>query len=292
MNRLFRGLPLIALSTSFLLHSGILFEQTVSRALQVSHDYKRPLMLLFVASDCPACASIQSYLEGDEIKEAVAKRYVAAKVDINDFDGQACSEIYGIGKVPALVIVDARGTIMYKAQGQISLDELASMIEETSASLAEESEKEQTTPEAVPMTDAAEAPDMAHVNERPEKASPPVPKEVSVQSEATRTPVATTPDPPKIEIAPPTQRVGEITHTGKSYSIQLGFFSNREYAIRMQERAAQSGLQGVEIIPLQRDGKDFFRVLFGNYPTAQAADVSSTPLRESGFDVKVHRNRL
>ncbi|MDX1408451.1 MAG: SPOR domain-containing protein, partial [Saprospiraceae bacterium] len=273
------------LSAMFVLQSGISFEQTVSRAIQVSHEYQRPLMLLFVSKDCSDCTTIQSYLEGEEIRDAVARSYVAARVDIDDFDGKACSEIYGIGKVPALVIVDSKGTIMYKAQGSISLKELATMIETSSASAMETTSSEHANTVAVPET----------VQNPAEKKEP-------VLQQDTDQPVAVA-EPSRANAKPVIQRKAETkalnttppartNFSGKSYSLQLGFFSNREYAVRMQQRALQNGLQGVEILPVHRDGQDFFRVLFGDYPTAQAADLSSAPLKESGFEVKVHRNRM
>ena len=100
------------------------FENTLSKAMHVAASENRQLMLYFTSANCKDCKSTDKIFVRDDVKIAMESRYVAAKVDINDFDGNACSQIYGISDVPALVIVEPDGKLTLKKEGDLKAKDM------------------------------------------------------------------------------------------------------------------------------------------------------------------------
>jgi thioredoxin-related protein len=100
--------------------SGPDFESSLSKALQLSQQENQALVLFFTASECEPCNIMGGYFEKPDIQNILEQNYVAARVDISDFDGKACQEIYQVNAVPALLIVEQDGKVLYKTESFIS----------------------------------------------------------------------------------------------------------------------------------------------------------------------------
>lgn len=110
----------VALSITTLFQGGPGFEKTISQAMTQAENQQRQLMLYFTSKPCSKCKTLDSYFDQKEVQRALSEHYVIVMVDIEDFDGRACREIYDVDEVPALVVIDLNGKIVYKAQGDVT----------------------------------------------------------------------------------------------------------------------------------------------------------------------------
>lgn len=126
VNRLFWSvsIPLIVL-----MQVGPGFGQTISQAMTQAKKEQRQLMLYFTSKPCSKCKALDTYFDQEHIQNALLENYVVVKVDIDDFDGRACREIYDVDEVPALVVVDLNGKIVYKAQGDLTQEDVEPIVE-------------------------------------------------------------------------------------------------------------------------------------------------------------------
>ena len=111
-----------------IIQGGPVFEKTISQALTQAETEQRQLMLYFTSSPCSKCKKLDAYLGQKHVKEALSSRYVMVMVDIEDFDGRACREIYEVDEVPALVVVDMNGKIIYKAEGNVTKEDVEPIV--------------------------------------------------------------------------------------------------------------------------------------------------------------------
>ena len=118
----------LLLPTIATLQDNVNFDKTLSHALARAASEQRQLMLYFTSRDCQECKPLDTYFDEKGVRDALSNRYVAAKVDVDAFDGQACSEIYGINDVPAIVIVKPDGQITVKKEGDVDKGDLESII--------------------------------------------------------------------------------------------------------------------------------------------------------------------
>ena len=110
----------IAIPAIALFQGGTGFEQTISQAMTQAETQQRKLMLYFTSKPCEKCKTLDTYFSQKEVQRALSEHYVIVLVDIEDFDGRACREIYEVEEVPALVVIDPEGKIVYKAQGNVT----------------------------------------------------------------------------------------------------------------------------------------------------------------------------
>lgn len=96
---------------------------SLSASLLEARQSDKGLLLYFTNDACHDCAPWESFLERQDVKKAIGSEYIIVKVNTDDFDGKACSDIYNVGKPPAIVIVDKDGEILYRDEK--SLRELA-----------------------------------------------------------------------------------------------------------------------------------------------------------------------
>jgi len=104
------------------------FDKTLSKAVARASDEQRQLMLYFTSTNCKKCKSLDEYFAQEGVQKALDDRYVSARVNIDEFDGQACGQIYEITEVPAIVVVKPDGTITAKKQGGVKPDDIHSLV--------------------------------------------------------------------------------------------------------------------------------------------------------------------
>jgi len=70
----------------------------------------KPVLLRFTAAWCPPCQVMDANVwPNDEVKAAVAKQVVPAKIDVDDEANVNVARRYGIRTIPTLLLVDANG---------------------------------------------------------------------------------------------------------------------------------------------------------------------------------------
>lgn len=101
---------------------------TISEAMVRAQSEQRQLMLYFTSAMCKTCSDTDSYFSREDVHKALEANFVTATVNIEDFDGRACSEVYGIEGVPAIVIVEPDGEVKFKRNGDLTTGDLETII--------------------------------------------------------------------------------------------------------------------------------------------------------------------
>jgi len=112
-----------------LIHANEGVEPTISKAVLTAQSENRQLMLFFTSQSCQRCKQLEGQLHTAEKDVSFNNRYVAVVVDINDFDGRACRQVYGIDQVPAVIVVNPDGSVHVKAEGEITDVDFTSILE-------------------------------------------------------------------------------------------------------------------------------------------------------------------
>ena len=142
---------------------------------------------------------------------------------------------------------------------ELQLDTPAASRNEDQSALSPQSAPNQPIPGAAPALAEASAkvePQVGAEKPAPEKpvAEPPVPEK----------PVAT------VATAPAVERTPAATVTGGNWWIQLGSFSSRENAERLQKQLRAAGYP-ISVSPIKSNGKELYRVRAGPVPSREAA---------------------
>ena len=142
---------------------------------------------------------------------------------------------------------------------ELQLDTPAASRNEDQSALSPQSAPNQPTTGAAPA-----------VAEAPSKVEP----QVVAEKPAPEKPVAEQPVPEKpvatVATAPAVERTPAATVTGGNWWIQLGSFSSRENAERLQKQLRAAGYP-ISVSPIKSNGKELYRVRAGPVPSREAA---------------------
>ena len=147
---------------------------------------------------------------------------------------------------------------------ELQLDTPAASRNEDQSALSPQSAPNQANP-SQPTPGAAPA-----VAEAPAKVEPqvvaekPVPEKPVAEQPVPEKPVAT------VATAPAAERTPAATATGGNWWIQLGSFSSRENAERLQKQLRAAGYP-ISVSPIKSNGKELYRVRAGPVPSREAA---------------------
>lgn len=128
MTNLIKIFWIVMLPTFSMFLGGPNNDLTLSQAISIAEKENRQLMLYFTSEPCKQCKSLDSYLAKEDVKNALDKNFIVVHVDIQNYDGRACSEIYQIDELPALVVIEASGTVKYKAQGNLTKEDVEPIV--------------------------------------------------------------------------------------------------------------------------------------------------------------------
>jgi len=118
----------IALPAFIMMQGSTGDDKTLSQAISQAEKDQRQLMLYFTSKPCSNCKAVNSYFDLENVQKALSQHYVVVQVDIDDFDGRACREIYDIDEIPALVVVDFNGNLVYKAEGNATKEDVETIV--------------------------------------------------------------------------------------------------------------------------------------------------------------------
>lgn len=77
---------------------------------------KKPMLLVFSASWCPACISMQHGVWSEaDVGEIANQRFVPVYVDVDAPEHTETARRYEIGAIPAVLIVDSEGKVLRQA---------------------------------------------------------------------------------------------------------------------------------------------------------------------------------
>lgn len=308
---------------------------------QMQEHHVLPMLIYFSSDHCLECDQFDALFDQPEMLQRMEQHYVSVRVSIDDTNGKACADIYRIETVPAFVIADHKGVILYKSDESLSVEVVQLLLEnvpgkystvrqpeekiaEDNASMyaingvskdqptrivssllpveeraldlqsaeavadvhIEELQPVQVIPVLDPPTVIEKIPVM-NISPAPNEADPkPAMNEAS--SEANTKPAEIKSSPSAGEAAKPVAPKPPV-RIQRSYSIQLGYFTETVNSKKLVERAKAKGLTATRTQTEQREGKSFYRVLIGDFKTLAAAQEQLAEVHTLGFKGAVHR---
>ncbi|HLF62851.1 MAG TPA: SPOR domain-containing protein [Saprospiraceae bacterium] len=102
----------------------------VNLALSNQRMYREtlPMLIYFTADRCSACAEFDALFEQPELLRKMEQYFVTVRVSIDEKVGKACADIYGIRTIPAVVVADYKGVILYKSDETLSVHDVQLLI--------------------------------------------------------------------------------------------------------------------------------------------------------------------
>lgn len=106
-----------------------LFSEAVVTIKERARETGRPYLVQFTAEWCMPCRWMESTTYKDErVKKYLEDHFLTARVDIDDFDGFAWKEYYGVRSLPTLLIFSPEGTVLEKRENSLSASQMLDML--------------------------------------------------------------------------------------------------------------------------------------------------------------------
>ncbi len=122
-------LPIIVGAT--LSTKGLRFHTNLNAAKQLAASEGKLYLVDFTAKWCMPCQWMEETTFADErVINYMKENYVAVKIDIDDFDGFAHKQLYGIKKLPSILIFNSKGVLLEQYTGSHAPSGLLKILEE------------------------------------------------------------------------------------------------------------------------------------------------------------------
>ncbi len=122
-------LPIIMGAT--LTTKGLRFHTNLTAAKQLAASEGKLYLVDFTAKWCMPCQWMEETTFSDQrVINYMKENYVAVKIDIDDFDGFAHKQLYGIKKLPSILIFNSKGVLLEQYTGSHAPSGLLKILEE------------------------------------------------------------------------------------------------------------------------------------------------------------------
>lgn len=106
-----------------------LFSEAVVTIKERARETGRPYLVQFTAEWCMPCRWMESTTYKDErVKKYLEDHFLTARVDIDDFDGFAWKEYYGVKSLPTLLIFSPEGKVLEKRENSLSASQMLDLL--------------------------------------------------------------------------------------------------------------------------------------------------------------------
>jgi len=297
------------------------FESSILRARQAQEESSLPLLIYFSSEDCAACAEFNALFKEPNVLQQMEKHYVSVHVSIDDFDGKACADIYHVRTVPAFVVADNAGVILYKSDETLSVQDVRLLLESVPGAYPSVPDQTHSTSgleiPSNPDTDMASAvitednsasessttlpEEYVPVTLVPQHMSSDKPAEISASQDP-----EVQPDLPQSTLTSEVHAIASHVAVDEElgtestpndlpavshaiYAVQLGFFSDQSNASKLMDRAQQKSLPEVRMENVVRNGQTFYRVLTGAFNSLTRTQSFISNLTAQGMKGAVYR---
>lgn len=97
-------------------NSAIAWQRDFESARSLAQTTAKPMLLVFSAAWCPPCNVMKHDVWPDhEVETVVNRDFVPLYLDVDEQSTDAIAERYGVGGIPAVLVVNAEGTVLRKA---------------------------------------------------------------------------------------------------------------------------------------------------------------------------------
>jgi len=110
---------------------GLRFHTNLTAAKQLAASEGKLYLVDFTAKWCMPCQWMEETTFADQrVINYMKENYVAVKIDIDDFDGFAHKQLYGIKKLPSILIFNSKGVLLEQYTGSHAPSGLLKILEE------------------------------------------------------------------------------------------------------------------------------------------------------------------
>lgn len=107
------------------------FSEPVVTIRERAKEEGKPYLVHFTAKWCMPCRWMESTTyKDDRVAGYLSEHYLSARVDIDDFDGFAWKEYYGVRTLPTILVFSRHGELLEKRENSLSASELLSILEQ------------------------------------------------------------------------------------------------------------------------------------------------------------------
>lgn len=110
---------------------GLRFHTNLSAAKQLAANEGKLYLVDFTAKWCMPCQWMEeTTFADDRVVNYMKENYVAVKIDIDDFDGFAYKQLYGIKVLPSILIFNSKGELLEQYTGSHAPSGLLKILKE------------------------------------------------------------------------------------------------------------------------------------------------------------------
>jgi len=230
----------------------------------------------FVASWCMPCRWMDETTFTDPaLVKYVEDNYIPVKVDIDDFDGYAYKQVYGIKLLPSILIFNSKGEIVDRYEESLPPSKLLAILKKHNTA-ANRVKTKTAAPVAKPTVN------------RPKLEPTPTPATKPKPTAKPTPPPATKPSKPAASTVVSTgeglYRFKVSRQASKGYSVQVGVFGDYGNVLIEAAKLEKKFKEPVLVHIAQLNGKKVYRVMIGEFSNPSSATEFRTYVKNSGTD--------
>jgi len=273
----------------------VTFESSFSTAKQIASREGKLVMLGFSAKWCAPCKMMEQYTyPNQQVQNKFNSSYVPVKVDIDDFDGYALKQQYGIKMLPSIIFLDSEGNFVAKYEESMTATRLLSILSQhdkdyykkivfTQPDISRPSLPSSTSPEVVRPLPSDPPPAPAPVSEPAPTYTPPAPTYTPPPTPSPAPAPAPSPRPLMSSEGLFEFTVSKVIESG--YSIQLGVFAQYDNVL-LQTDQLQKGFPNEKIlvhIDRQAGTKVVYKIMMGHFQNSADAAQLKEQMKAQGI---------
>ncbi|HZV68213.1 MAG TPA: SPOR domain-containing protein [Saprospiraceae bacterium] len=232
------------------------FYQSYSSAKEASKATQKEMVVFFTSRSCSNCESAWSAFAKDS---KGAQLYVSTRMDIEDFDGGVCFDLFDVKQVPGWVILSPSSEVKEKWTG----------------GWKDSSGNPTLFDQTIPPSIIEKKPVNTSNTNTIQKATPS--SEIVVEKETPKISHGTNPNP-------------VITQPTTGYFLQAGYFGSEGNAQKLISDLKTKGFANFKIENVQKDGSTFYRVVSKMYNAESEINVEQQRMDAAGIKTSVKKN--
>ncbi len=262
-------------------------------ALEQARQEGKMVFIDYYANWCSPCKFMDEYTFTDpELVRYTDENYVSVKINIDDFDGFAYKQQYGINLLPTLMVLDCKGKEIARREETMAASNLRGFLE-THHNSSNLCPKPINIPEPTPPVVMEEEPTPPEVVEPTPPDFDPEPPSITEIEEPT--PPVTNPAPPIVEDDPKPivetkpkpstdglYRFRVERQASKGYSVQIGAFRQYGNVLREVERLQGQFPQPIIVFIGSFKGNTVYKILIGEFDSRAKAFSYQQHMKSKG----------